>query len=95
MRQYPGMVGGRALQRPVRYVPGMCRDSRILFKFDPPATEDEVRAAALHDVRMVRASTQGLTGELTFTTAYVAIAWLCRVPNLAVGGRISNQPAAA
>jgi hypothetical protein len=38
-------------------------------------------------------STQELTGELTYTTAYVAIAWLCRVPNLVVGWRISNQAA--
>jgi uncharacterized membrane protein len=36
-----------------------------------------------------------LTGAVTFTTAYVAIAWLCWVPNLAVGWRISNRPAAA
>lgn len=31
----------------------MCRNIRLLFNFDPPATEDEVRAAALQYVRKV------------------------------------------
>jgi len=31
----------------------MCRNIRILHNFEPPATEDEVRAAALQYVRKV------------------------------------------
>jgi hypothetical protein len=31
----------------------MCRNIRILFHFDPPATEEEMRAAALQYVRKV------------------------------------------
>lgn len=31
----------------------MCRNIRPLFNFDPPATEDEIRAAALQFVRKV------------------------------------------
>jgi hypothetical protein len=31
----------------------MCRNIRTLYNFDPPATEDEVRAAALQYVRKV------------------------------------------
>ena len=31
----------------------MCRNIRLLFNFDPPATEEEVRAAALQYVRKV------------------------------------------
>ncbi len=31
----------------------MCRSIRPLFNFDPPATDDEVRAAALQFVRKV------------------------------------------
>ena len=31
----------------------MCRNIKPLFNFDPPATEDEVRAAALQFVRKV------------------------------------------
>ena len=29
----------------------MCRNIKILFNFDPPATEEEIRAAALQFVR--------------------------------------------
>jgi hypothetical protein len=31
----------------------MCRNIRPLFNFDPPATDDEVRAAALQYVRKI------------------------------------------
>lgn len=31
----------------------MCRNIRVLFNFDPPATEDEIRAAALQYVRKI------------------------------------------
>jgi hypothetical protein len=31
----------------------MCRNIRILFNFEPPATEEEVRAAAIQYVRKV------------------------------------------
>lgn len=31
----------------------MCRNIRTLFNYDPPATEDEVRAAALQYVRKI------------------------------------------
>ena len=31
----------------------MCRNIRILFNFDPPATEEEVRAASLQFVRKI------------------------------------------
>jgi len=30
---------------------GMCRNIKILFNFDPPATDDEIRAASLQFVR--------------------------------------------
>lgn len=32
---------------------GMCRNIRVLHNFEPPATDDEVRAAALQYVRKV------------------------------------------
>ncbi|XXZ12607.1 DUF2277 domain-containing protein [Sorangium sp. So ce315] len=35
------------------YAPGMCRNIRPLFNFEPPATEEEIRAAALQYVRKV------------------------------------------
>ena len=36
----------------------MCRNIRPLFNFDPPATDDEVRAASLQFVRKVSGSTK-------------------------------------
>ena len=37
---------------------GMCRNIRPLFNFEPPATTDEVQAAALQYVRKVAGSTR-------------------------------------
>ena len=31
----------------------MCRNIRVLFNFDPPATDDEIRAASLQFVRKI------------------------------------------
>ena len=31
----------------------MCRNIRVLFNFEPPATEEEIRAAALQYVRKI------------------------------------------
>jgi hypothetical protein len=36
----------------------MCRNIRTLFNFDPPASEDEVRAAALQFVRKLSGFTR-------------------------------------
>ena len=36
----------------------MCRNIRTLHNFDPPATEDEIRLAALQYVRKVSGSTK-------------------------------------
>ena len=36
----------------------MCRNIKTLFNFDPPATEDEVRAASLQFVRKLSGSTK-------------------------------------
>jgi len=47
---YPLPVGdGRAFRR---FLP-MCRNIKTLFNFEPPVTEEEVRAAALQFVRKV------------------------------------------
>ena len=53
----------------------MCRNIRILFNFAPPATEEEVRAAALQYVRKVSGSTRpSKTNEAAFTRAVDEIA---------------------
>ena len=36
----------------------MCRNIKTLFNFEPPATEDEMRASALQFVRKVSGSTK-------------------------------------
>lgn len=43
----------------------MCRSIRPLFNFDPPATDDEVRAAALQFVRKI----SGFTSPSAVNTA--------------------------
>lgn len=35
------------------YGPGMCRNIRVLYHFEPPTTEEEIRAAAVQFVRKV------------------------------------------
>jgi hypothetical protein len=36
----------------------MCRNIRPLFNFEPPATDDEIRSAALQYVRKISGSTE-------------------------------------
>ncbi len=40
------------------YALGMCRNIRQLHNFDPPATDEEVRAAALQYVRKISGSSK-------------------------------------
>ena len=56
---------------------GMCRNIKVLHNFDPPATTDEVRAAALQYVRKVSGSTQpSAANRAAFDTAVAQIAHL-------------------
>jgi len=53
----------------------MCRNIRTLHNFEPQATEDEVRAAALQYVRKVSGSTRpSAANEEAFATAVEAVA---------------------
>ena len=53
----------------------MCRNIRPLYNFAPPATEDEVRAAALQFVRKVSGfSKPSAINEIAFARATDAIA---------------------
>ena len=53
----------------------MCRNIRQLFNFEPPASEDEVRNAALQFVRKVSGSTRpSQRNEDAFNRAVDAIA---------------------
>jgi hypothetical protein len=48
----------------------MCRNIKMLFNFDPPVTEDEVRAAALQFVRKITGFNKpSKANEAAFKTA--------------------------
>jgi hypothetical protein len=48
----------------------MCRNIRPLFNFEPPATEDEIRAASLQFVRKISGFTKpSKVNEVAFDTA--------------------------
>jgi len=53
----------------------MCRNIRPLFNFDPPVTEDEVRAAALQFVRKISGFTKpSKANEAAFLAAVDEVA---------------------
>lgn len=53
----------------------MCRNIRTLFNFDPPATPEEVHAAALQYVRKISGSTRpSVANQEAFDAAVVEIA---------------------
>jgi len=53
----------------------MCRNIRVLFNFEPPATDDEVRAAAIQFVRKISGSTRpSKANEAAFEQAIDEIA---------------------
>ena len=57
----------------------MCRNIKPLFNFDPPATEDEVRAAALQFVRKISGFNQpSKANEAAFHAAVEAVAGISR-----------------
>jgi len=57
------------------YASGMCRNIRTLHNFEPPATDDEIRAAALQYVRKVSGQAKpSKANEAVFATAVDQIA---------------------
>jgi hypothetical protein len=53
----------------------MCRNIRVLHNFEPPATEDEVQAAALQYVRKVSGATKpSAANAAAFEAAVAAVA---------------------
>jgi hypothetical protein len=57
----------------------MCRNIRVLFNFEPPATDDEVNAAALQYVRKVSGTNKPSTKNAeTFERAVKEIAAITR-----------------
>jgi hypothetical protein len=57
----------------------MCRNIRTLFNFDPPATDEEIRAASLQFVRKLSGFTKpSRTNEAAFTQAVEDVADIAR-----------------
>ena len=52
----------------------MCRNIKTLFNFDPPATDDEIRASAIQFVRKLSGSTRpSQVNEAAFNRAVDAV----------------------
>lgn len=68
----------------------MCRNIKPLFNFEPPVTEDEVRAAALQYVRKVSGFTRpSRANEAAFEAAVNEIA---AISQRLLGSLETNQP---
>lgn len=53
----------------------MCRNIKMLFNFDPPVTEDEIRAASLQFVRKISGFNKpSKSNEAAFTRAVEEVA---------------------
>ena len=58
----------------------MCRNIRTLFNFEPPATEDEIRASALQFVRKVSGfNSPSKTNQAAFNRAIEDVTTAARV----------------
>lgn len=69
----------------------MCRNIRPLFNFEPPATTDEVQAAALQYVRKVSGSTKP---SLVNTPAFeAAVAEVAQVTQRLLDALVTGAPA--
>jgi len=57
----------------------MCRNIKTLFNFDPPATDEEIRAASVQFVRKLSGFTQpSKANEVAFTRAVDDVADVAR-----------------
>ena len=57
----------------------MCRNIKTLFNFDPPATDEEIRAASVQFVRKLSGFTQpSKANEVTFNRAVDDVADVAR-----------------
>jgi hypothetical protein len=69
----------------------MCRNIRTLFNFEPPATEEEIRASALQFVRKLSGFTRpSKANEAAFDAAIEEVASVAR---RLVDGLVTDAPA--
>ncbi len=84
---------GKALpsERQVFYSDCMCRNIKPLFNFDPPVTDEEVRAASLQFVRKISGFTKpSRTNEAAFGRAIDEVAAAAR---RLMDSLVTNAPA--
>ena len=68
----------------------MCRNIRTLFNFEPPATDDEIRAASLQFVRKLSGfTTPSKANEAAFNAAVDSVSEIAR---RLVGSLVTNAP---
>ena len=68
----------------------MCRNIKILFNFDPPVTDEEVRAASLQFVRKVTGFNKpSKANEAAF---YAAVDEIARISKDLLSGLETNSP---
>ena len=68
----------------------MCRNIKILFNFDPPVTDEEVRAASLQFVRKVTGFNKpSKANEAAF---YAAVDEIARISSNLLSGLETNSP---
>jgi hypothetical protein len=68
----------------------MCRNIRTLHNFQPPATEDEIRAAALQYVRKISGSTKpSKANEAVFERAVEEVA---EISGRLLAGLVTTAP---
>ena len=68
----------------------MCRNIRPLFNFDPPATDDEIQAAALQFVRKV--SGFNAPSKANEAASHVAVAEITATAQKLLGALETNAP---
>lgn len=76
----------------------MCRNIKTLFNFDPPATEDEVRAASLQFIRKLSGfNTPSRANEAVFNQAIDEVSAVARrlIDQLATNAPMKNRDAEA
>lgn len=69
----------------------MCRNIRTLFNFDPPASDEEVRAASVQFVRKLSGfNAPSKANEVAFNKAVEDV---CRISRGLVDSLVTNTPA--
>ncbi|HKI06579.1 MAG TPA: DUF2277 domain-containing protein [Thermoanaerobaculia bacterium] len=68
----------------------MCRNIKTLFNFDPPVTDEEVRAASLQFVRKVTGFNK--PSKVNEAAFYAAVDEIARISSSLLSGLETNAP---